>query len=55
MTEIKERTVDLNVEKIDSNEEVEESELKEESKKEKKESFWDYFARYPSIPLFFGN
>ncbi len=49
MTEVKERIVDLNVERIDASEKLEESEIKEE----KKEKFWDYFRKYPHVVPFF--
>ncbi|MFX1340539.1 MAG: hypothetical protein ACFFDK_18160 [Promethearchaeota archaeon] len=49
MTEVKERIVDLNVERIDDSEQLEESETEEESK----EGFWDFFKRYPPVVPFF--
>jgi hypothetical protein len=51
MTEVKERIVDLNVERIDVSEELEEPEIKKE--KEEKERFWDYFRKYPPVVPFF--
>ena len=53
MTEVKERIVDLNVERIDTSEKLEDSEIKEEKKEEKKEKFWDYFRKYPPVVPFF--
>jgi len=53
MTEAKERIVDLNVERIDVSEKLEESEIKTESKEEKKEGFWDFFRKYPPVVPFF--
>ena len=49
MTEVKERTVDLNVERIDESEHLEESHTKEENE----EGFWDFFKRYPPLVPFF--
>lgn len=53
MTEVKVRIVDLNVERIDTSKELEESEIKEENEEEKKEDFWDFFRRYPPFVPFF--
>jgi len=53
MTEVKERIVDLNVERIDVSEELEEPEEKKENEKEEKERFWDYFRKYPPVVPFF--
>lgn len=53
MTEVKERIVDLNVERIDVSEELDEPKIIEETQKEKKEGFWDFFRRYPPVVPFF--
>jgi hypothetical protein len=53
MTEVKERIVDLNVERTGVSDELEEPKIKEENEEEKKEGFWDFFRRYPPLVPFF--
>jgi hypothetical protein len=52
MTEIKERIVDLNVERIETSEELKEAETKEEEE-EKEKGFWEFFRIYPPVVPFF--
>jgi len=53
MTEVKERIVDLNVERTEHLEDTETHEIEEESEEEKEENFWDILGRFaPYAPLF---
>jgi hypothetical protein len=53
MTEVKERIVDLNVERTENLENTETHEKEEISEKEREKSFWDILGRFaPYAPLF---
>jgi len=53
LTEVKEKIIDLNVERIDASKDLEESDMKQEHEEEKKESLWDFFKKYPPFVPFF--